>query len=75
MSTYVDLGALARIIVTCMLLGGGVAVAFAMAVIGADRQASAASTGARLVNVVLMVVGTGICLGAAGLGFWAMTQK
>jgi hypothetical protein len=75
MSAYIDLHALLRIVVTCLLLGGGVSAAFATAVIGADRQATATSGTARVANLGLIVAGSAICLAAAGVGLWAMTQK
>lgn len=75
MNDYVDIHALLRIVVTCLLLGAGVSVAFAVAVIGADRGTEARSSAARLANGSLVVVGTAVCLVAAAVGVWAMTQK
>jgi hypothetical protein len=75
MSDYIDLNALLRIVVTCLLLGAGVSVAFAVAVIGADRGSEARTSTARLANGTLVVLGTAVCLVAAAVGVWAMTQK
>ncbi len=75
MDSYIDIQALLRIVVTCLLLGAGVSIAFAVAVIGADRNATARTAGARIANGVLIVAGTAVCLVAAAIGIWAMTQK
>jgi uncharacterized membrane protein YidH (DUF202 family) len=75
MNDYIDIHALLRIVLTCLLLGAGVSVAFAVAVIGADRGTTARTPAARLANGGLVVVGGAVCLLAAAIGVWAMTQK